>query len=65
VAYVPYRFNRAVIFDSDLFHTTPKLTFGSSYEDRRVNVTFLFGERHASIPAQERISSAARPAQSM
>ncbi len=43
---IPYRCNRAVIFDSDLFHATPKLTFRSGYENRRINVTVLYGERN-------------------
>ena len=43
---VPYRQNRAVIFDSDLFHTTAPLTFKPGYENRRINVTMLFGKRH-------------------
>jgi aspartyl/asparaginyl beta-hydroxylase (cupin superfamily) len=44
--HVPYRCNRAVLFDSDLFHTTPALRFRPGYEDRRINVTVLFGDRH-------------------
>ena len=44
--HIPYRYNRAVIFDSDLFHATPALTFRSGYENRRINVTVLFGARH-------------------
>jgi hypothetical protein len=44
--HIPYRCNRAVIFDSDLFHTTPALTFRGGYENRRINVTVLFGDRH-------------------
>ena len=43
---VPYRQNRAVIFDSDLFHCTDNLDFKSGYENRRINVTMLFGDRH-------------------
>ncbi len=42
---VPYRCNRAVIFDSDLFHATDRFTFRDRYEDRRLNVTMLFGDR--------------------
>ena len=42
---VPYRRNRVVIFDSDLFHRTDDLDFRSGYENRRVNVTMLFGNR--------------------
>jgi hypothetical protein len=43
--HIPYQYNRAVIFDSDLFHTTPALSFRSGYENRRINVTVLFGDR--------------------
>lgn len=42
---VPYRCNRAVIFNSDLFHETAAVRFAPGYEARRVNVTFLYGER--------------------
>jgi tetratricopeptide (TPR) repeat protein len=42
---VPYRQNRAVIFNSDLFHATAPLRFKPGYENRRVNVTMLFGNR--------------------
>ncbi len=42
---VPYRQNRAVIFNSDLFHATAPLRFKPGYENRRINVTMLFGRR--------------------
>lgn len=42
---VPYRANRAVLFDSDLFHETDEFRFRSGYENRRVNITLLFGRR--------------------
>ena len=42
---VPYRRNRVVIFDSDLFHRTDDLDFRPGYENRRINVTMLFGDR--------------------
>ena len=42
---VPYRENRAVIFNSDLFHATSPLRFKPGYENRRINITMLFGER--------------------
>lgn len=44
---VPYRANRAVIFDSDLFHETDVCTFKEGYVNRRINVTMLFGRRVA------------------
>jgi tetratricopeptide (TPR) repeat protein len=42
---VPHRANRAVIFDSDLFHETDKIAFKDGYENRRINVTMLYGRR--------------------
>ena len=42
---IPYRANRAVIFDSDLFHETDRLSFKEGYQNRRLNVTLLYGER--------------------
>ncbi len=42
---VPYRQNRAVIFNSDLFHATAPLSFKPGYENRRINITMLFGRR--------------------
>jgi len=45
---VPYRANRAVIFDSDLFHETDRIQFQEGYENRRINVAFLYGWRAAN-----------------
>ena len=42
---VPHRQNRAVMFNSDLFHETGKLDFRDGYENRRINITMLFGRR--------------------
>jgi tetratricopeptide (TPR) repeat protein len=42
---VPYRSNRAVIFDSDLFHETDRIEFKPGYLNRRINVTMLYGRR--------------------
>lgn len=41
---IPYRLNRAVIFDSALFHQTDKFTFRKGYTNRRINLTLLFGD---------------------
>ncbi len=48
---VPYRANRAVIFDSDLFHETDTIHFADGYTNRRINVTMLYGqrERHSGV----------------
>lgn len=42
---VPYRQNRAIIFNSDLFHATERVGFRPGYLDHRINVTMLYGER--------------------
>lgn len=42
---VPYRANRAVIFDSDLFHKTDRISFKPGYLNRRINITMLYGDR--------------------
>ena len=42
---IPYRANRAVIFDSDLFHKSDTIAFKDGYLNRRINVTMLYGDR--------------------
>jgi tetratricopeptide (TPR) repeat protein len=44
---VPYRENRCVLFDSSLIHITDELHFRPGYENRRVNVTLLYGRARA------------------
>jgi tetratricopeptide (TPR) repeat protein len=52
---VPYRANRAVIFDSDLFHETDRIAFREGYTNRRINITMLYGRRRSHEgPAQKR-----------
>jgi Flp pilus assembly protein TadD len=46
---VPHRQNRAVVFNSDLIHRTDEIRFRDGYESRRINVTFLYGERGGRI----------------
>ncbi len=42
---IPYKANRAVVFNSNLFHETDTYEFKEGYENRRINVTMLFGNR--------------------
>jgi len=44
---VPYRGNRAVLFESRLFHQSDQPNFELSYENHRINMTLLFG-RHGA-----------------
>lgn len=42
---IPYRENRAVVFNSNLVHRTDSFQFKEGYENRRINITMLFGHR--------------------
>ena len=42
---VPYGENRIVLFNSNLFHETDTFDFKQGYENRRINITMLFGYR--------------------
>jgi len=42
---VPYACNRAVIFVSDQYHESEPFKFKPGYENRRCNLTLLFGDR--------------------
>ena len=43
--YIPYKYNRCVLFDSNLFHKTADVHFHPGFENKRINVTMLFGTR--------------------
>ena len=45
---IPHNENRAVIFNSNLFHETDTYEFKEGYENRRINITLLFGRREDS-----------------
>ena len=52
---MPHKQNRVVIFNSDLFHKTDSYRFRPGYENRRINVTLLYGFRQArDNPLQQR-----------
>ena len=42
---IPYRTNRAIVFNSDLFHETDEIAFKDDYLSRRINITLLYGFR--------------------
>ncbi|MEO0575575.1 MAG: tetratricopeptide repeat protein [Pseudomonadota bacterium] len=42
---IPHKQNRIVIFNSNLFHRTDDIHFGDRFEDRRYNMTLLYGRR--------------------
>jgi tetratricopeptide (TPR) repeat protein len=45
---IPYRQNRAVIFNSNLFHESDIIEFEDTYACRRINITLLYGHRQRS-----------------
>ena len=45
---VPYHENRAVLFESRLFHRSDAPEFATGYESHRINVTMLFGRHEAT-----------------
>lgn len=47
VQVTPYRENRAVLFDSHLFHWSDAPRFAEGYEDHRINLTFVFRSANA------------------
>jgi hypothetical protein len=44
---IPHRENRATLFNSNLFHKSDQIFFREGYENRRMNITFLFGKRES------------------
>ncbi|CAM9479741.1 unnamed protein product [Ectocarpus sp. 13 AM-2016] len=48
---VPYRQNRALMFDSMLFHQSDPFRFKKGFKNRRLNLTLLFGRRGELFPA--------------
>lgn len=55
---VPYRQNRCVLFNSNLFHRTDHLHFKPGYRTRRINVTLLYGKRQPPVSAEEHAARA-------
>lgn len=54
---VPHKPNRAVIFDSALFHQTDRYSFKQGYENGRINLTLLFGNMRKGADSDERFTS--------
>lgn len=42
---VAHKPNRAIVFNSNLFHKTDDFSFAPGYENRRINITLLYGHR--------------------
>lgn len=58
---IPYRQNRAVIFNSRLLHATQAYHFGTEYPQQRINLTLLFGQQplryHPKHPLPEQLKN--------
>ena len=56
--YVPYKYNRCVMFDSNLFHKTADVNFLPGFDNKRINVTMLFGQReHTGVEPQDMVEA--------
>ncbi len=42
---IPYKENRILMFNSTLFHETDEIKFKDQFDKRRLNITFLYGQR--------------------
>ena len=42
---ITYKSNRVTIFNSNLFHASDNFNFKKNYENRRINITLLYGKR--------------------
>ena len=42
---IKYKSNRAMIFNSNLFHASDRFHFKNNYKSRRINITLLYGRR--------------------
>ena len=42
---ITYKSNRVIIFNSNLFHASDNFNFKKNYENRRINITLLYGKR--------------------
>ena len=47
---IPHGYNRAVLFNSAYFHQTQNIDFKDDYVGRRINITYLFGDRNFYVP---------------
>ena len=56
--YIPYKYNRCVMFDSNLFHKTAEVNFLPGFDNKRMNVTMLFGQReNTGVEPQDMIEA--------
>ena len=46
---VPHKQNRAILFDSALFHHTDKFNFKKGHKNHRINLTLLYGDMKKSL----------------
>ena len=57
--YIPYKYNRCVLFDSNLFHKTADVNFLPGFDNKRINVTMLFGHReNTGVEPQDMLEAA-------
>ena len=50
---IGYRYNRLVIFPSDVFHYSDEFDFAEGFENRRINLTYLWGKSETDTGAPD------------
>jgi len=54
---IPHKSNRAVVFQSDLFHQSGEMHWAPGYTKRRINLTLLFGKMYGKCQDQTKDNS--------
>lgn len=52
---VPHKQNRAILFDSALFHHTDKFEFKRGHKNHRINLTLLYGTMSKAVPNKQEL----------
>jgi hypothetical protein len=52
---IPFQSNRAVVFQSNLFHASGQMQWARGYTKRRLNLTFLFGQMYGKCEADSNV----------
>jgi hypothetical protein len=52
---IPFKTNRAVVFQSNLFHESGQMQWAKGYTNRRLNLTLLFGKMYGRCEADSNV----------
>lgn len=58
---IPFKTNRAIVFQSNLFHESGRMHWAPGYTKRRINLTLLFGKMYSKCDDVEDASKTCSP----